>query len=113
MESIKVSVCCITYNQEKYICKALDSFVSQKTNFKFEILVHDDASTDSTSAIIKEYEEKYPELVKGIYEEENQYLKGAKVSFLLYPYAKGDFIALCEGDDFWCDEYIWLSGAIK
>ena len=54
-----VSICCLAYNHEKYIKDAIDSFLKQKTDFKFEVLIHDDASTDSTAAIIKEYEKKY------------------------------------------------------
>ena len=62
-ENIKVSIICNTYNHEKFIAQALDGFIMQKTNFKFEILVHDDASTDNTAEIIREYEQKYPELL--------------------------------------------------
>lgn len=104
MENIEVSIICITYNQEKYIKKALDSFINQRTNFKYEIIVHDDASTDSTSLIIKEYEKKYPNIVRGIYQKENQYTRGInKITFSLFPYVKGEYIALCEGDDYWTD----------
>lgn len=101
---IKVSICCITYNQKEYISKAIDSFLAQKTNFKFEILIHDDCSTDGTIDILKEYEKKYPKLIKVIYEDENQYSKGVKVTTILYKYCKGKYIALCEGDDYWCDK---------
>lgn len=102
---IKVSICCLTYNHEKYIRQALDSFLMQKTNFKYEILIHDDASTDGTADIIREYEKKYPEIIKPIYQKENQYSQRVKISWLYqYPRAKGKYIALCEGDDFWCDE---------
>lgn len=104
MGNIKVSIICITYNQERYIEKALNSFINQKTNFEYEIIVHDDASTDSTPLIIKKYEKKYPNIVRGIYQKENQYSKGVKkISFSLFPIAKGEFIALCEGDDYWTD----------
>ena len=64
---IFVSIICYTYNQEKYVANALDSFVSQKTKFSFEILVHDDASSDNTASIIRKYEEKYPNLIKPMY----------------------------------------------
>lgn len=103
-ENIMVSVCCITYNHEKYIRQALDSFLKQKTNFKYEIIVHDDASTDSTQDIIRDYEKKYPDIIKPIYEVENQYQKGKKASLITYKHAKGKYIALCEGDDYWIDE---------
>lgn len=106
MEQIMVSIICNTYNHEKYIADALEGFVSQKTNFKFEVLIHDDASTDGTADIIRKYEKKYPEIIKPIYQTENQYSKGIKISFALqFPRAKGKYIAMCEGDDYWIDEY--------
>ena len=61
--NVLVSICCITYNQEAYIRDALEGFVKQKTNFRYEVLIHDDASTDRTAEIIREYEEKYPDLI--------------------------------------------------
>ena len=78
----------------------------QKINFPIEILIYDDASTDGTQGIIREYEKKYPDIIKPIYQKENQYSKGIKVS-LVYNYsrAKGKYIALCEGDDYWTDPY--------
>ena len=103
---VSVSVFCATYNQEKYIRKCLDSLVSQKTTFKYEILVHDDASTDKTAEIIGEYEKKYPELIKPLYQKENQYSKGIRITERYqYSRAQGKYIAFCEGDDFWCDDY--------
>ena len=102
---MKVSILCTTYNHEKYIRHTLESFLMQKTNFKYEILIHDDASTDNTAAIIKEYEEKYPEVIQPIYQKENQYSRGISISSTyLYPKAKGEYIAFCEGDDYWIDE---------
>lgn len=99
---IMVSVCCLAYNHSKYIKQCLDGFVNQKTNFKFEVLVHDDASTDGTQDIIREYEKKYPDIIKPIYQAENQYSKGIKVNATYqYPRVKGKYIAYCEGDDFW------------
>ena len=68
---IKVSVICLVYNHEKYLRQCLEGFVNQKTNFDFEVLVHDDASTDNSKAIIKEYEEKYPNIIKPIYQKDN------------------------------------------
>lgn len=105
MENIKVSVNCLVYNHEKYLRKCLDGFVMQKTNFKFEVLIHDDASTDGSVMIIREYEKKYPDIIKPIYQAENQYSKHVGISRIFqYPRAKGKYIAFCEGDDFWCDE---------
>jgi len=106
MESPLVSICCATYNHEKYIAEAIESFLKQKTDFKIEILIHDDASTDKTAEIIREYEKKYPDLIKAIYQQENQYSKKILINnTFLYPIAKGKYIALCEGDDYWIDQY--------
>lgn len=97
-----LSICCITYNHELYISEALDSFLMQETDFPIEILIHDDASTDSTAAIIKEYEKKYSKIIKPIYQVENQYSKGGRINAQFnFPRAIGKYIALCEGDDYW------------
>ncbi len=98
-----VSVCCITYNHENYIAEALDSFLMQETGFPFEVIVRDDASPDKTADIIREYEFKYPNIIKPIYEKENGYQKGIKASPVAFAKAKGEYIALCEGDDYWTD----------
>lgn len=104
MEEIKVSVLCLAYNHQDYIRNALEGFVMQKTNFKFEVLIHDDASTDKTADIIREYESKYPDIIKPIYQTENQYSKGIKISKMYqYPRARGEYLAWCEGDDSWTD----------
>jgi len=98
-----VSVCCTTYNHEKYIQEAIDGFLIQETDFPFEILIRDDCSTDNTPTIIKKYVEKYPNLIFPIFEKENTYSKGVKPMPVLYKKAKGKYIALCEGDDYWID----------
>ena len=103
--NILVSIVCITYNHENYIADAIESFLMQKANFSYEILIHDDASTDRTPEIIKQYESKYPDLIKPIYQTENQYSKGVKLGRLNRERAKGKYIAICEGDDFWTDPY--------
>lgn len=103
-ERIMVSVCCITYNQEKYIANALDSFLNQKTNFRYEIIIHDDASTDGTVDIIKKYKKKYPDKIITIFEKENQYSKNHNsVLNIVFSRARGKYIALCEGDDGFCN----------
>lgn len=102
---ILVSIFCQAYNHEKYIKDALDGFVNQKTNFRFEVLVHDDASTDGTQLIIKEYADQYPDIIKPILQTENQYSKGVSISeTILFPKANGKYIAFCEGDDYWTNE---------
>lgn len=106
MLEIVVSICCMTYNHEAYIRDALNGFVRQKTNFPFEIIVHDDASTDKTAEIIREYEKRFPEVIKPIYQKDNQYSKRKKIfNDIVLPKASGKYIALCEGDDYWADEY--------
>lgn len=104
-DEILVSVFCIAHNHEKYIRRCLDGFVSQEAPFRYEVLVHDDASTDRTAEIIREYERKYPDIIKPIYQKENQYSKGVKIAkTFLVPKAKGTYVAFCEGDDYWCDK---------
>ena len=103
---IMVSIRCTAYNHEKYIRDALEGFVMQKTNFRFEAIVHDDASTDGTAAIIREYAEKYPDIIKPIYETENQYLKyDGSFQRIMNEACKGKYIAMCECDDYWMDPY--------
>lgn len=101
-----VSVCCITYNQEKYIGEAIESFLMQKTNFGIEIIVNDDCSTDKTAEIIETYEKKHPELIRAIYQSKNQYSKGKKpLDDCILPFVNGKYLAICEGDDYWTDKY--------
>ena len=104
MHKYKVCVYCTAYNHEKYIKKTLNGFVNQVTNFKFYCIIHDDASTDKTALIIKEYEKKYPDLIKGIYQTENQYSKNVNIiEKFISPNVNSDYVAICEGDDYWID----------
>lgn len=104
--SISVSICCLAYNHELYITDCLEGILKQKTTFIFELLIHDDASTDRTAEIIREYEKKYPEIIKPIYQTENQYSKSKGVSVKFqFPRVKGKYISICEGDDYWTDSY--------
>ena len=103
MANPRVSIICNTYNHEKYIKDALESFINQKTNFDYEILVHDDASTDNTVNIVKEYEKKYPDLIKTIFQNENKYSKGVSIMDIQLQRAKGKYLACCEGDEYWID----------
>ena len=100
-----VSICCTAYNHQKYLAQTLESFLSQQCDFPFEILIHDDVSTDSTAQIIRSYAEKYPEIIRPMFQTENQYSKGVPINETFnFPRARGKYIALCEGDDYWCDE---------
>lgn len=102
--AVKVSVYCLVYNHEEFIRDALEGFVSQKTDFEYEVVVHDDASTDRSADIIREYAEKYPDIIKPIFQTENQYSKGFPIiSKIIMPRMTGEYIASCEGDDFWTD----------
>jgi glycosyltransferase involved in cell wall biosynthesis len=105
MEEVIVSISCISYNQAPYIRQCLDGFLMQKTNFAFEVLVHDDCSTDGTDKIIAEYALKYPEIIKPIYEVENQYQNGKPMGSAVwnFPRSRGKYLAICEGDDYWTD----------
>lgn len=100
-----VSIHCLVYNHEPYLRQCLDGFVMQKTDFAFEAIVHDDCSTDGSAAIIREYAEKYPEIIKSIYETENQFSKIGfpGINSIMIAHSKGKYIALCEGDDYWTD----------
>ena len=100
-----VSICSITYNHAPYIRQCLDGFLMQQTIFPIEIIINDDCSTDGTTEIVREYAEKYPDLIFPIFHEENQYQKGVRGMFqrFVFPKARGKYIALCEGDDYWAD----------
>ena len=101
---LMVTIRCITYNHEPYIRQCLEGFVMQKTNFRFEAIVHDDASTDGTADIIREYAEKYPDIIKPIYETENQHSKrDGSLRRIMDAHTHGKYVAICEGDDYWID----------
>ena len=105
MNEILVSISCITYNHSAYIRQCLDGMLMQQTTFGFEILIHDDCSTDGTDDIIREYVSRYPQIIKPLFEEENQYQQGKPIGTIVWnlPRAKGKYIAMCEGDDYWTD----------
>lgn len=104
-EPILVAIQCFVYNHEPYLRECLDGFVMQKTNFRFVVVVHDDCSTDGSAAIIREYEEKCPDIIKPIYETENQYSKhdGSLTRIMDEAVAAtgAKYMAICEGDDYW------------
>ncbi|WP_301754986.1 glycosyltransferase [uncultured Muribaculum sp.] len=97
----------MTYNHASYIKECIDGFLMQKTNFNFEVLIHDDHSTDGTEEIIKEYAKQYPDIIKPLFEKENQYSLGKPIGSAVWnlPRARGEYIAICEGDDYWTDPY--------
>lgn len=101
---MKVSVYCMVFNHEPYLRDALEGFVRQQTDFEYEVIVHDDASTDRSREIIEEYAKNYPAIIKPVFQQENQYSKGVRVvdAFVL-PRLTGEYVAVCEGDDYWTD----------
>lgn len=103
----KLAIECIAFNQDAYIREALEGFVMQQTNFPFVAIVHDDASTDGTVAIIREYAERYPDIILPIYEEKNQYSRKNRILTRIMAEAIKatgcEYVALCEGDDYWTD----------
>lgn len=104
-----VVISCMTFNHESYIRDALEGFVMQKTTFPFVVIVHDDASTDGTATIIREYAEKYPDIINPIYETENQYSKkDGSLTCIMNAACEATgakYIAVCEGDDYWTDPF--------
>ena len=100
-----VSILCTAYNHQEYIAQTLESFLSQKTDFPFEILVSDDASTDKTAEIIRDYAARYPDIIRVWFMEENFFSKGGNFyTEYFFPNARGRYICICEGDDYWTDD---------
>lgn len=102
-----VTIKCWVYNHEPYLRDCLDGFVIQQTNFPFVAIVHDDASTDHSADIIREYAERYPNIIYPIYETENQYSKGSlgRIMDTAVDATGAKYVAMCEGDDYWTDPY--------
>lgn len=104
-KDIKVSICCMVYNQAQYVEDMLRGIFMQEVDFDYEVIIHDDASTDGTVEILKKYKERYPDVIELLLEEENQYSKGVFISKnILYPCVKGKYLILLEGDDYWIYE---------
>ncbi|MCR5670827.1 MAG: glycosyltransferase [Butyrivibrio sp.] len=99
---IKVSVVVATYNQEKYIGHTLESIVTQKTDFAYEVIVGEDCSPDGTAEVVREYAGKYPDKVTAVIREKNLGMTGNMTDIISR--AKGEYIAMIEGDDYWTDE---------
>lgn len=106
-EKALVSICTLTYNHAPYLKDYFDGILKQKTDFKYEVIINDDCSTDGTKEILLEYEQKYPDIIKPVIQPENQYSKGDRGFFLKYcfPRCNGKYVAFCEGDDCWTDSY--------
>lgn len=106
-EPIFVAINCLVYNHEPYLRDCFEGFVMQKTNFRFVAIVHDDVSTDGSAEIIREYADKYPDIIKPIYETENQWHKTdgslGRIMNEAIDATGAKYIALCEGDDYWTD----------
>ncbi len=100
---VKVSVAVITYNMEKYLCTLLDSILKQKVNFEYEIVIDDDCSPDDSRKIIKEYQQKYPNIIKPSFRDKN--VGGSRNMYGVMQQCTGEYIAILEGDDFWEDEH--------
>ena len=98
-----LSVRCITYNHAKFIAQCIEGFLIQETTFPVEIIIHDDASTDGTADVIRGYIERYPLLIKGVLQPKNLYSQGIPRDSFIKPLLRGDYIAVCEGDDYWTD----------
>jgi glycosyltransferase involved in cell wall biosynthesis len=99
-----VDIICATFQHEDFIEDALNGFLAQKTDFRFRIIVRDDCSSDSTVDILRRYELKYPSIIKGIYEPFNKW-PAVKLGVVLRNASKSKYLAECEGDDYWIDEY--------
>jgi len=103
-DAIKVSICCITFNHAAFVKDALNGFLEQECDFRVEIVIYDDGSTDGTADIIRDYTARFPGLFRTILMEDNQFSKGLNPYFgHVFPAARGDFIAICDGDDYWSD----------
>lgn len=105
-ENIVVSILCVTYNQKDYIREAFAGFLMQKTNFRIEVVVFDDASTDGTSDIVREYAEQYPDIFVPLIQDKNTFRKPERMELIKWvrrDVMRGTYIAFCEGDDYWTD----------
>lgn len=104
-EPVKLSICCITFNHQPFIRQCLEGFLDQRCDFRLEIVIYDDASTDQTPDILREYAARHPTIFRTILMGDNQFSKGVNPYFgHVFPAARGTYLAICDGDDFWADE---------
>ena len=101
--NLLVSVCMITYNHASFVREAIEGVLSQKTHFKFELIISDDVSSDNTREICESYQRDYPEIIRLVFREQN--LGICKNFYQTLSLAKGQYVAVCEGDDYWTDPY--------
>ena len=101
---ITVSICCLAYNHEDFIEDAILGFLDQKTSFRFEILINDDASLDTTAEIIREYASLFPDIIKPVFQTENKWSQNHPMPDILFRKAKGKYLSWTDGDDFWINE---------
>lgn len=97
----RVTVCCVCFNHETFINDAINSFFQQKTSFPFKVIIYDDNSTDNSRKLIDKWKNNYPQLIEVIYADENQYSKGNRPLDFILDNVSTEFIAFCEGDDYW------------
>lgn len=103
-DPIVVTICCITYNHQAFITDCIEGFLDQECDFRVEVVIHDDASNDGTTKIIKDYAARHPTVIRAILQNENQYSKGVNPYYAyVFPAALGNYIAICDGDDYWSD----------
>lgn len=101
-----ITICCLTYNHEEYLAKTLAGFCNQETEYSYEILIHDDCSTDGTIEMLKAFEKENPGRVKVIYEDVNQFSRGVNIAYqIMAKYVRCKYVAVCEGDDWWTDPH--------
>lgn len=103
-DPVQLSICCITYNHAPFIRACVEGFLDQVCDFRVEVVIHDDASSDGTAEIVQDYARRYPTVIRPVLQTENQFSKGINPYYAyVFPITKGDYIALCDGDDHWRD----------